>query len=52
MIAPPSGFVTPIPGYGSGLGTPRDGAGTPEVGYKNPQHADANDLAMRIHDVV
>lgn len=50
MPAPPSGFITPVPGLGSGIGTPRDGAGTPEQGYKTP--ADAEDLSLRIHDVV
>lgn len=58
--APPSGFVTPIPGLGSGLASPRSGLaspgsgpGTPEPrssGYKTPD--DAEDLSLRMHDVV
>ena len=50
MVAPPSGFVTPVPGLGSGMGSPREGTGTPETGHRAP--ADADDLAIRIHDVV
>jgi 6-phosphofructo-2-kinase/fructose-2,6-biphosphatase 4 len=58
MPAPPSGFATPS-GLGSALGSPRitsqkggsprDGAGTPEAGYKTPED---NDLPSRIHDVI
>ena len=50
MPYPPSGFATPIPGLGSGLGTPRDGAVTPDVAYKTPDGSE--DLSIRIHDVV
>ncbi|KAI1618045.1 elongator complex protein 2 [Exophiala viscosa] len=54
--APPSGFVTPVPGLGSGIGSPRGGgrgSGTPEPqasGVKTPE--DAENLAVRMHDVV
>lgn len=50
--APPSGFATPIPGLGSGLASPGSGPGTPDPssGYKTP--ADAEDLTLRMHDVV
>lgn len=49
--APPSGFVTPVPGLGSGLASPDDpGTPDPNKGRKTPQ--DAEDLSIRIHDVV
>ena len=50
--APPSGFATPVPGLGSGLGSPQQIPGTPELGsgYKTPE--DAEDLSVRMHDVV
>lgn len=55
--APPSGFVTPQPGLGSGFGSPEKMPGTPELGsfdfksgYKTPE--DAEDLSVRMHDVV
>jgi hypothetical protein len=54
--APPSGFVTPIPGVGSGLASPLNfgsGPGTPEPpasGYKTPE--DSENLSLRMHDVV
>lgn len=50
--APPSGFVTPVPGLGSGIGSPRIGALTPEPpgsGYRTPEDAE---LGLRMHDVV
>ncbi len=51
--APPSGFVTPIPGgMGSGLASPLK-PGTPEPpasGYKTPE--DSENLSLRMHDVV
>jgi hypothetical protein len=56
MAAPPSGFVTPLPGLGSGLASPAKVPGTPEIpsleksGYKTPE--DAEDLSVRMHDVV
>ncbi|RMZ87220.1 hypothetical protein DV736_g5553, partial [Chaetothyriales sp. CBS 134916] len=50
--APPSGFATPIPGLGSGIGSPEKIPGTPVLGsgYKTPE--DAEDLSVRMHDVV
>ena len=55
--APPSGFATPLPGLGSGFGSPVKIPGTPELGlldansgYKTPE--DAEDLSVRMHDVV
>lgn len=57
--APPSGFVTPRPGLGSGLSSPRgqtafggspDGAATP-TGVKTPP-SEEHDISIRIHDVV
>jgi len=54
--APPSGFVTPVPGLGSGIASPLgvgSGRGTPEPtgsGYKTPE--DSENLAVRMHDVV
>jgi hypothetical protein len=55
--APPSGFTTPLPGLGSGFGSPEKMPGTPELpsldsksGYKTPE--DAEDLSVRMHDVV
>jgi hypothetical protein len=46
---PPSGIVTPMPG---GIGSPKNGAVTPETGSgtKTPENND--ELAIRIHDVV
>jgi hypothetical protein len=46
---PPSGIVTPMPG---GLGSPQDGAATPEAGSGTKTPENNEELAIRIHDVV
>ncbi|RMZ83792.1 hypothetical protein DV738_g999, partial [Chaetothyriales sp. CBS 135597] len=50
--APPSGLATPMPGLGSGFGSPEKMPGTPVLGsgYKTPE--DAENLSVRMHDVV
>lgn len=46
---PPSGVVSPMPG---GLGSPANGAATPEMGSGTKTPENNEELAIRIHDVV
>jgi len=46
---PPSGMVTPMPG---GLGSPQNGAATPEAGAGTKTPENNEELSIRMHDVV